>query len=295
MGGLGTTPLAKEQFDAVMKALLDEAKVARYALDIIRNVTGPTGRSNARNLAATSAEEAARIKVVQELWDSDPLRDRVRKWLNTNDHELRLRAMLALAALQSKDAVDKLVAWVPSTSDEDWERGQILQAIGWAGDPRALPYLENRLKNADAQERLYILTAFAQLGSLKHLDLITEFIQDKTANPDQRSGLGREVYRYNREYSDAIFALVMDTEESKRVRGNLLYVLLEMNRSRAYDVAIAILRRPEDEQMYWQAVGLLERIGDTRAIPEIERVAEGADGTLQSVAERALKKLRGSK
>jgi hypothetical protein len=47
--------------------------------------------------------------------------------------------------------------------------------------------------------------------------------------------------------------------------------------------------------MYWQAVGLLERIGDPRAIPEIERVAEGADDTLQRVAERALKKLRGSK
>lgn len=295
MGGYGTTPLAKEQFDAVMKALIDEPKVAKYALEIVKNVNGPIGRSNARNLAATSAEEAARIKAVAKLWDSDVLRSRVRKWLKSGDHELRLRAMLALAALRSPDAFDKLVAWVASSSDVGWERGQILQAVGWTGDSRAMPYLEKRLPQARADERLFILTAFAQLGSLQHLDLVTEFILDKSADPDQRSSLGREVHRYGQDYVDAIFALVMDPEESKRVRGNLLYVLPEMNRARAYDGAISILRRPEEAQMHGQAVLLLERIGDPRAIPDIERAAEGADGTLKRLAERALRKLRGQK
>ncbi|MDQ2985150.1 MAG: HEAT repeat domain-containing protein [Armatimonadota bacterium] len=293
MGGYGTTPLAKEQFDAVMRALLDEPKAAKYALEIVKNVNGPIGRSTARNLVATSAEEAARIKSVQKLWDSDALRNRVRKWLKNNDPEIRLRAILALAALQSPDAFDKLIAWNMSFEDEAWERGQILQAIGWTGDSRALPYLEKRLPEANAEERLFILKAFAQLGSLQHLDLITEFILDKSANPDQRSSLGREVYRYDTNYANAIFSLVMDPVESKRVRGNLLSVLPEKSKTRAYDVAIAVLRRPEDEQMHWQAVIVLERIGDPRAIPDIERVAEGAEGILKRVAERALKKLRG--
>jgi HEAT repeat protein len=294
MGGYGTTPLAKEQFDAVMKALIDEPKVARYALDIVKNVNGPPGRSNARNLAATSREEATRIKSVQKLWDSDVLRNRVRNWLRNDDHEIRLKAILALASLKSPDAFDKLIAWKLSSADKQYEHRQILQAIGWTADNRALPYLEKVLPTANQEERLIILTAFAQLGSLQHLDLITEFIQDKSANPDQRSSLGRDVYKYDRSFIDAVFAIVMDTDDSPRVRGNLLFVLPEMNRTRAYDVGIWILRRPEDQQLYWQAVSMLEKIGDPRAIPHIERVAQGAEGTLLRVSERALKKLRGT-
>src|SRR5690606_19027134 len=106
----------------------------------------------------------------------------------------------------------------PRTPDEKWESWQVLRAIGWTGDPRALPYLEKRLKNADAQERTLILTAFAQLGSVEHLGLIKEFIFDKSANPDERSSLGREVYRYDKAYADAIFSLVMDPQQEKRVR-----------------------------------------------------------------------------
>ncbi|MGI8923606.1 MAG: HEAT repeat domain-containing protein [Fimbriimonadales bacterium] len=291
-GAFNLYSLEDEQFAAVMHALRDEPRVAQGALEIVIRVAGPTGRSTAALIIEREPENAERMRRVLRVWNSDALRERVYALMTSTDRELRWEAALALAALRDPRAVELLTNW---QTENSWERVKVLEALGWTDDPNAIGYLEAAatLPTMNEDEQAAIAKSFARLGYTERSDVIRALLSDKSARPHDRSDIAHAVEKPDAQFVDAVFSVIADVTDDQQVRGNLLANSPKFDKARAFDVAVWVLGRSEDRKIHWQAVAALEKSGDARAIPHIEKALQGADELLARVGERALKTLRG--
>lgn len=79
---------------------------------------------------------------------------------------------------------------------------------------------------------------------------------------------------------DSLLALLADTQEDPRVRGQAAEVLGHFGGDRALEALIAALSDPSPEVRYWSAFALGE-IGDSRALPALQS-AEKNDAVTES-------------
>lgn len=117
------------------------------------------------------------------------------EWLNSEDPEIRLRAVEMLGRIQDSSQVIQLANRL---SDDDARvRYAAIFALGQLFAPEAEPYLTDALlKEADKENRLAIITALGKTSTNKNPDILKDFVESSDPEYQQESAIASGVMAY---------------------------------------------------------------------------------------------------
>jgi HEAT repeat protein len=175
-------------------------------------------------------------------------------------------------------SVQDLIRVLEHGTGEDRERA--CWVLGRLEDPRLGEHLVRALADPDSRLRV---EAARSLGTLAAPDTVPDLVRALSADvqPDVRSAVAAALGLIGDERGvDPLLAKLADAREQPAVRGAAAEALTGPRSPRAVDPLIAALSDPEPEVRYWAAFALGE-LGDDRAIPGLERLAQSDTAVLE--------------
>ncbi len=201
-------------------------------------------------------------------------------------------ALFALAAMRDQQTLHPLEAGALGANA--YVNEQAIQALGWLGDPRGGEFLVLLgSKSSGSGVVKAIAGAIADLLYAPGELLLRSWLADRAKPDDVRETVGRALAKLpSLAGLELIVKVLRDSDESLRMRGNLLFALASWPCEESFAVASEYLNRPENSQVKWQAALVLGVLRDPRAIPILEPLTRSGDQTLESVSRTALETIK---
>ncbi len=217
--------------------------------------------------------------------------------VRSTDRWLRLHAVQALAALQHRDSLAKLLELLSNEADL-WMRATLLIAVARLGGPDLEATIAAHLTHQDARVRANAVEALGLLGSPGALDKIKPVFRD----PNDRVRVNAALTLYKLGDSTVLSTLRgMCAERNKWIKSSAAFALGEIGDAEATPELLVLLRDRE-EVVYRNALEALVKIGDIRAlVPLLKEKGKGrlpeasVERMLPTFSERLRQNLRGIK
>jgi HEAT repeat protein/energy-coupling factor transporter ATP-binding protein EcfA2 len=273
--------------DSLITALCDQnANVRRHAAEALRNIGVPAVPLLVASLHDPDAGiRRSAVEVLGKIGDSRAV-DSLITALRDRDVGVRKSAAEALGKIGDARAVKPLIG---ALRDQDTGvRRSAAEALGKIGNARAVKPLIGALRDQDTGVRRSAAEALGKIGDASAVKPLI------TALRDQDTGVRRSAAEALGKIGDAravksLISVLRDSEASVQRRAA---EALEKIGEPSIKPLIAELRAPET-QVRWFAVDILGRLGDARALPELERVArEDKDVFVADAARKAIARIR---
>ncbi len=212
-------------------------------------------------------------------------------YLTFNDFKVRNEAIYTLGRVRYREAAPEMIqlfekeSALPSKLVDKPYRETLLEALAYIADPAARPLFEKETANPDDVLRLHAFEGLGRLGdSSMASDVTRQWLHEKNARV--KTAQAYALYRMGRrEFLDEVVNRLGDRKTNTGAR---MY-LLELSPAELPELYAETKNNQADvREALAEIIGL---IGDERAIPVLQTLAEDQRGQVSALAAQAMRRI----